>query len=96
MSMRWWQARRCNYCRRPLEPPTSHGRCAATRDHVHPKSRGGTTKVPCCRQCNGLKADFTQTEWELFMRTYPAWWKDQQFRYSVPFKVRRIIRVAVA
>lgn len=40
---------------------------ATTRDHLVPKSRGGTDHLsnlrPCCRPCNALKADMTPAEW---------------------------------
>lgn len=45
----------CAYCGRvdlPLE-----------RDHVLPRSRGGTTTVPACKPCNASKRDHTPGEW---------------------------------
>ncbi|WP_435589795.1 HNH endonuclease [Micromonospora aurantiaca (nom. illeg.)] len=48
----------CSYC--TTTPATS---C----DHVIPRSRGGAdhpdNAVPCCRTCNGAKADRTLAEW---------------------------------
>lgn len=44
---------KCWYCGRPLEPRQR------TRDHVEPKSAGGSSVaanlVTCCRACNQLK-----------------------------------------
>lgn len=48
---------RCVYCSGP----------ASTRDHVIPRSRGGSNGLdnlrPCCRGCNNKKADQTPFEW---------------------------------
>lgn len=71
---------RCHYCRRGLEPPKSPSRVAFTRDHIMPKTLGGRKTVPCCRQCNHLKADLHPAEWELFMRDNPEWWQRPEFQ----------------
>ena len=36
-----------------------------TRDHVVPKSRGGTFIVPACGPCNKSKADSSLDKWLL-------------------------------
>ena len=36
-----------------------------TRDHVVPKSQGGTYIVPVCHQCNCSKANMSLQEWLL-------------------------------
>lgn len=65
----------CTYCRRELEGPRSRSRTAVTADHVMPRSVGGQRKVPCCRQCNGLKGDIHPSVWRWFTETFPGWWK---------------------
>lgn len=46
-----------------------------TRDHVLPRSRGGTRTVICCATCNGIKGDMLPDAWERFMAANPRWWK---------------------
>lgn len=65
----------CTYCKRQLAKPTSPSRTAMTRDHVMPKCVGGTRRVRCCRQCNGLKGDIHPSVWRWFTETFPGWWK---------------------
>lgn len=65
----------CTYCRRTLEAQSAPSRLAATRDHVHPRSLGGTRKVWCCWACNSLKANKTAEQWSEFMKANPEWWK---------------------
>jgi len=69
----------CFYCERVLEATASRSRVAATRDHIHPKSKGGERKVWACRQCNLLKGDMTYEEWLAFMAAHPEWWKRPEF-----------------
>ncbi len=38
-----------------------------TRDHVHPKSKGGKLTRPCCYECNQEKADMTLEEYIGFL-----------------------------
>lgn len=69
----------CRYCRRNLIHPSrdkarTH-EVSATRDHVIPKSRGGTTTDWCCLRCNHLKADMPLIAWAKFMQAYPEWWR---------------------
>ena len=64
----------CHYCRRKLSSPKDKGPLGETRDHLHPKSRGGTDTVPCCRQCNRMKADMSLAAWKIFMTNNPNWW----------------------
>ena len=72
----------CDYCMRRLESSKSKGKLAATRDHVHPKSLGGTYRVWCCRQCNQIKGDMTITEWRYFRRHNPEWWKRPELQFG--------------
>lgn len=67
---------RCFYCKRQMV--SSHdswnGLCA-TRDHIYPKSLGGSHRVWACRACNDLKADMTIIEWNAWCDQNPEWWK---------------------
>lgn len=65
----------CYWCKRPLEATGSRSTRAATKDHVHPKSLGGRTKVWCCVACNNLKGDMLPSAWAEFMAANPEWWK---------------------
>ena len=57
----WKERSYCVYCTRPLKVENR------TRDHVKPKSKGGSNAernlVGCCFQCNQSKADRTPVEW---------------------------------
>lgn len=66
---------RCHWCKRDLKATTDKSSMAATRDHVHPKSRGGELRVWACRACNNLKADMDEQEWLRFMRDNTDWWR---------------------
>lgn len=46
-----------------------------TRDHVHPKSKGGRSTVMACYECNQIKGDMLPTEWAVFMVENPRWWE---------------------
>ena len=54
----------CPYCGAPM---TLVGKRGASRDHLHPKSRGGRflagNRLIVCRKCNTAKADRTLGEW---------------------------------
>jgi hypothetical protein len=65
----------CHWCERVLEAVNSLSRLAATRDHVHPKSKGGKKTVWACWGCNMLKGDMLEPEWVAFMANNPEWWK---------------------
>jgi hypothetical protein len=67
--------RNCYWCQRPMESAKGLSALAATRDHVHPKSRGGKAIVWSCRACNSLKGDMTGDEWHLFRTMNEKWWK---------------------
>lgn len=64
----------CRWCDRLMEDPGARSELAATRDHVHPKSRGGRWKVWACFSCNNLKGDMTPEEWAAFRQAHPQWW----------------------
>lgn len=66
---------RCVYCKRDLAGPRSRSGTALTRDHVMPRSVGGTRKVRCCRTCNGLKGDIHPSVWRWFTENFPQWWR---------------------
>lgn len=84
-----WRGQRCTYCTRELMHPNSKSRTAATRDHAIPKSHGGTLKVSCCIQCNGLKGNMTPDVWAAFMELFPRWWERPEFyRGGVQLRVR--------
>lgn len=86
----------CRYCRRSLlrqsQSPTPGHHLAPTRDHVIPKSRGGTFTAWCCHQCNQLKADMSLIEWAKFMQAYPQWWE----RFRTHGQIRREQQSAIA
>jgi hypothetical protein len=65
----------CHWCKRILEAVDSLSRLAATKDHIHPKSKGGKETVWACWACNHLKGDRLPAEWEAFMAANPQWWK---------------------
>jgi 5-methylcytosine-specific restriction endonuclease McrA len=54
---------KCGYCGQPFTSVFQE-----TRDHVHPKSRGGIlhsgNKVPACISCNQWKADRSLYQWK--------------------------------
>ena len=58
---------RCYYCDRELNEKIKF-----TRDHLIPKSKGGTDKlsnlVPCCGECNEFKADLTFSQFQCLVR----------------------------
>jgi hypothetical protein len=61
----------CVYCKREMIPYSdSH----PTRDHVHPKSKGGDRTVWACVTCNQLKTDMLPDEWQTYMDENPRWW----------------------
>lgn len=39
-----------------------------TKDHVHPKSKGGKQTVPCCYNCNQRKRNMLFSEWQEYMK----------------------------
>jgi 5-methylcytosine-specific restriction endonuclease McrA len=60
----------CPYCRVGLTRRQKGARLEktdATKDHIHPVSRGGSKKaenrIICCYRCNGLKSNHTLEEW---------------------------------
>ena len=79
---------RCHYCERVLEPKTSKGFLAETRDHVVPACLGGTVTVKCCWLDNQLKGDLTPERWAAFMAAYPGWWKSFRTNREVTLALR--------
>lgn len=70
----------CTYCKREMMPRGSLSPLEWTRDHVHPESKGGRRTVPACWQCNNIKGDMLQDEWQAFMAANPEWWSRPQFQ----------------
>jgi hypothetical protein len=63
----------CSYCKRTMD--IRNWRLMPTRDHIHPKSKGGRQLVWACWQCNHVKADMDLQAWQDFMAKYPRWWE---------------------
>lgn len=82
------RVRSCFWCERHLEGSESGSSVAFTRDHVVPRSQGGTSTVPCCRACNNLKGDMLPDEWRAYMRANPEWWKLYKRRLRSPAELR--------
>lgn len=61
----------CAYCKREMIP---YSDTHPTRDHVYPKSLGGTRTVWACVTCNNLKADMLLDDWIEYMHDNPRWW----------------------
>ena len=80
---------KCCYCRRELSKPGGRSRTALTRDHVMPRCVGGTRKVRCCRQCNGLKGDIHPSVWRWFTVEHPGWWRTFRTNAEVVSVCRR-------
>lgn len=65
----------CIWCRRPLAWNRKlPGGLQPTRDHIVPRSLGGTDKRWCCLACNQIKGDMTPFQWEQFREKVPNWW----------------------
>lgn len=62
-----------------MEDRTSLGGLAVTRDHVHPKSKGGRKIVLACRTCNAIKGNMLPDDWKAFMQSFPRWWENDNF-----------------
>jgi len=69
-------------------------RLQATRDHVIPMSRGGTLKIICCLQCNGIKGNMLPGEWIEYMAENPGWWlltrSERRARRRAKLRVRDV------
>ena len=61
----------CPYCQRTMDVRISG--LMPTRDHDHPRSKGGQKTTVCCWSCNHIKADKTMEQWRAFMRAHPRW-----------------------
>jgi hypothetical protein len=77
----------CCWCKRPLVSSQSDCGQAFTFDHVVAKALGGQRRVPCCRDCNVLKADLPFADWCWFIDHHRRWWK----AFSSPDQVRLTI-----
>lgn len=67
----------CPYCHRAMLAADPNR--FPTRDHVHPRSKGGQRTVWACWVCNNLKRDMTLPEWEAFMAANPNWWEKRAY-----------------
>lgn len=60
----------CPYCGRPMD----FCQRRPSRDHLTPRSRGGTNhpsnRIICCARCNSHKGDYTLNEWLARLRSY--------------------------
>ena len=65
----------CAYCHRTMRGLGDRTLLGATRDHVIPKSAGGTKMIWACRACNNIKGNMMPDEWRRFMGANPKWWK---------------------
>lgn len=81
----WHRQRgRCAYCARATAmPPVTElripGALYASRDHRHPRARGGgdarSNLAMACEPCNQIKGDMPWAEWLAFMAAHPRWWE---------------------
>lgn len=95
----------CTWCERLLDPPGTQSQTEATKDHPHPKSKGGGgVTVWCCWACNQIKYDMPYEAWKLYMEMHPQWWEMYHSRTSarafkktkeegsvIPFKRKEMI-----
>lgn len=68
--LRSHHGRKCFWCQRIMQSGSRF--LKPTRDHVIPKSRGGTKTVICCLSCNNLKGDMPPAIWALMLERFPA------------------------
>lgn len=65
----------CDYCEREISTRlVPDDPLRATRDHVIPRSKGGTKTVFACLACNNIKGDMMPDEWSAYMAENPRWW----------------------
>lgn len=62
----------CAYCKRTMDPTSPD--LMPTRDHIHPRSKGGRRIVWACWTCNHMKGDMTLEQWTSLMAAHPRWW----------------------
>lgn len=65
--------RTCTYCMREMNLGSDSG-LHPTRDHIVPRSMGGTVTVWCCADCNNIKGCMTPEQWKNFRARNPTWW----------------------
>ncbi len=78
----------CAYCKRPMSVRTPG--LMPTRDHVHPRSKGGREIVWACDTCNFMKDDMLPAEWKAFMLANPYWWTKRKRTAAPKVPVGRI------
>lgn len=62
----------CYWCNRRMDK----GRGLwPTRDHVVPRSQGGTVTVWACEGCNSVRGDMTAEMWRAFLTREPEAWR---------------------
>lgn len=62
-ALRRYAGRPCLYCRTPMRTYPAVGPFSPTRDHIRPKSHGGTEVLICCATCNKHKGALSLEEW---------------------------------
>lgn len=62
----------CAYCKRIMNSNSPD--LMPTRDHIHPRSKGGREIIWACWTCNHIKADMTPQQWAGLMAANPKWW----------------------
>lgn len=69
----------CPYCQRPFSGRVGNKRFsqARTKDHLVPKSKGGTLWNWACQTCNHIKSDMMPEEWDAYMLAHPKWWRPE-------------------
>jgi len=68
----------CFWCKKPMRVESAKWR--PTRDHVIPKSQGGTILRICCHCCNHLKGDMPPALWLVVLEIAP----DIHDRFDTP------------
>lgn len=62
-ALRRYSGKPCPYCRRTMHAYPAGNEFSPTRDHIRPKSHGGTEVLICCTTCNGDKKALSLEEW---------------------------------
>lgn len=76
--LRTQHGKACHWCRRPMMLQSPKWR--PTRDHVIPRSVGGTIIKIACFACNQLKGDMPAPLWVIVMERFP----DIHERFDIP------------
>lgn len=79
----------CCYCKRGLIRSEFGRGNSLTLDHVVPRAAKGRKRVPCCRDCNGLKGSLSAPDWFWFIKHHKRWWKTFRTSAEVAEVIRR-------